>query len=61
MAAHLEQIANDYNTCAADEYRRVGTSTEVAHDDPTLLKIRDAIDNSQEDAALWSFKVPMSV
>ena len=61
MATHLKQIANDYNTHAADEYRGVGPSTEVVHDDPTLLKICDAIDNSCEDAALWSFKVPVSV
>jgi hypothetical protein len=63
-AAQLEQIANDYNARAAEEYRPVGLGAEAAHGDdvdPTLLTIRDAIDDYQEDMALWSFKVPVSV
>ena len=59
MAIHFKQIANDYNSCTADEYRHVGPSTEVIHDDPALLKIHEAIVNSREDMAL--FKVPVSL
>ena len=62
LAAQLEQIAQDYSTRAAEEYYRIGPSTEVTHGDnvdPIVLKIRDA--TYRADMVLWSFKVPVSV